>query len=69
MIEPGRYRHYKGQFYQVIDVVKHSETEELLVLYRALYGEKGLWVRPVAMFTESVLKDGKEIPRFERVGD
>ena len=55
MIKAGLYRHYKGFEYQVIDTVRHSETEEELVLYRALYGEKGLWVRPLAMFTETVL--------------
>ncbi len=51
MIKAGLYRHYKGAQYQVIDTVRHSETEEELVLYRALYGSKDLWVRPLAMFT------------------
>ena len=55
MIKAGLYRHYKGAQYQVIGTVRHSETEEELVLYRALYGEKGLWVRPLIMFTETVL--------------
>jgi hypothetical protein len=64
MIKAGLYRHYKGNEYQVIDTVRHSETEEALVLYRALYGEKGLWVRPLEMFLESVLVDGKPQPRF-----
>jgi len=64
MIKAGLYRHYKGAQYQVIDTVCHSETEEKLVLYRALYGEKGLWVRPLVMFTETVLIDGKQVPRF-----
>ena len=64
MIKAGLYRHYKGAEYQVIDTVRHSETEEELVLYRALYGAKGLWVRPLAMFTEAVLVDGKSISRF-----
>ena len=64
MIKAGLYRHYKGNKYQVIDTVRHSETEEALVLYRALYGEKGLWVRPLEMFLESVLVDGKPQPRF-----
>ena len=64
MIKAGLYQHYKGARYQVIDTVRHSETEEELVLYRALYGEKGLWVRPLVMFTETVLIDGKEVPRF-----
>ena len=64
MIKAGVYRHYKGAEYQVIDTVRHSETEEELVLYRALYGDKGLWVRPLVMFTETVLVDGKQQPRF-----
>ncbi|MCO4837223.1 MAG: DUF1653 domain-containing protein [Oceanospirillaceae bacterium] len=68
MIKAGLYQHYKGAQYQVIDIVRHSETEEELVLYRALYGAKGLWVRPLAMFTESVLMDGKQVPRFAYEG-
>ena len=64
MIKAGLYQHYKGAQYQVIDTARHSETEEELVLYRPLYGEKGLWVRPLVMFTETVLIDGKEVPRF-----
>lgn len=66
---PGRYRHYKGGEYQVLDTVRHSETLEPLTLYRALYGAGGLWVRPAAMFGESVCVDGLWRPRFERVGD
>ena len=68
MLKPGRYRHYKGQDYEVIGCAKHSETEEEFVVYRALYGERGLWVRPLAMFEESVLVDGKQVPRFQYVG-
>jgi len=64
-IDPGRYRHYKGKYYQVIGVARHSETDELLVVYRPLYGEQGLWVRPLAMFCESVSLDGRLVPRFE----
>jgi hypothetical protein len=64
MIKAGLYRHYKGAQYQVIDTVRHSETEEELVLYRALYGAKGLWVRPLVMFTEEVLVDGNLVARF-----
>jgi hypothetical protein len=60
----GRYRHYKGAHYEVLGVVRHSETLEPLVLYRALYGEGGLWVRPHAMFFESVEVDGVLQPRF-----
>lgn len=65
-IEPGRYRHYKGKYYEVIGVARHSETEELLVVYRPLYGERGLWVRPLAMFLDSVSVAGHPVPRFER---
>jgi len=67
MITPGTYRHYKGNLYEVVDVARHSETEEQLVVYRALYGERGLWVRPLAMFEESVVIDGVVQPRFARV--
>lgn len=64
---PGRYRHYKGGEYEVIDTVRHSETLEPMTLYRALYGQRGLWVRPAAMFGESVEIDGVVRPRFERI--
>ena len=64
---PGRYRHYKGMEYQVIGCARHSETEEALVVYRALYGERGLWVRPYTLFTECVLVGGKSVPRFSLV--
>ncbi|MEC5149474.1 DUF1653 domain-containing protein [Cryobacterium sp. GrIS_2_6] len=63
-ITPGRYRHYKGNLYDVIGVARHSETDEELVVYTALYGDPGLWVRPLAMFLESVNFDGQAIPRF-----
>ncbi len=65
----GKYRHYKGHFYHVTGIAKHSETQELLVVYRCLYGDFSLWVRPLVMFTERVTVDGKEVPRFEFVGD
>jgi len=65
----GIYQHYKGNLYEVLDLVKHSETEEELVLYRALYGEHGLWVRPHAMFFESVVVDGKTVERFIYIGE
>lgn len=65
---PGRYRHYKGGEYEVIDVACHSETEEALVVYRKLYGDRSLWVRPLAMFTETVDVDGVQKPRFEPIG-
>lgn len=60
----GIYRHYKGQRYQVLGIARHSETLEELVVYRALYGEHGLWVRPLAMFVETVTVDGEAVPRF-----
>ena len=63
-LKPGRYRHYKGHDYTVIGVARHSETEEWVVVYVPLYGEGGLWVRPLSMFTEQVEKDGEQVPRF-----
>ena len=63
----GRYRHYKGHEYEVTGVVRHSETLEPLVLYRPLYNDSGLWVRPYAMFFEDVEVDGVRKPRFERI--
>ena len=66
-IAPGRYRHYKGNDYEVLCEARHSETEEVLVVYRALYGERGTWVRPKAMFIETVVVDGVEQPRFAPV--
>ena len=63
----GTYRHYKGMLYQVIDTVRHSETLEPMTLYRALYGEQGLWVRPAAMFEETIEVGGVRQPRFVRV--
>ncbi|SEL46299.1 Protein of unknown function [Pseudoxanthomonas sp. GM95] len=64
---PGRYRHYKGGEYEVIGTVRHSETLEPLVLYRALYGEGGLWVRPHAMFFSQVEHAGQSVARFARI--
>ncbi len=66
-LQPGLYRHYKGQQYRVVGVARHSETEEELVVYQALYGEFGLWVRPLSMFTETVQVDGEQIARFALV--
>lgn len=63
----GIYRHYKGNLYQVLHTAQHSETEEALVVYRCLYGEYGVWVRPLTMFIETVEFEGKEIPRFELI--
>jgi hypothetical protein len=66
-IRSGRYRHYKGKFYEVIGMARHSETEEEVVVYRCLYGDHSLWVRPLEMFLETVTVAGREVPRFERV--
>jgi hypothetical protein len=63
---PGRYRHYKGGEYEVIGTARHSETGELLVVYRCLYDNDSLWVRPLSMFMESIVIDGKGVPRFTR---
>lgn len=65
----GRYRHYKGGEYEVIGVVRHSETEEPLVLYRPLYNDSGWWVRPFAMFVEQIEIDGRLQPRFAAVAE
>ena len=67
-IKPGRYRHFKGKEYEVIGTASHSETLEPMVVYRALYGEGGLWVRPAAMWEEPVEFEGKMQPRFAFVG-
>ena len=66
-ILPGRYRHFKGNEYEVVGIARHSETEEPLVVYRALYGEGGLWVRPAEMWNEQVNRDGKTYHRFYRL--
>ena len=63
-IRPGRYRHFKGGEYEVLGVAFHSETLEPMVVYRALYGERGLWVRPASMWNEWVERDGYAGPRF-----
>ena len=68
MAEPGRYRHYKGNEYEVVGDATHSETGEKLVVYRPLYGDRGLWVRPKAMFEENVVIDGRAVPRFAKIG-
>ena len=64
-LQPGLYRHYKGGTYQVIGVARHSETDEQLVVYRCVYDNYSLWVRPLAMFLETVRVDGRTVPRFE----
>jgi hypothetical protein len=64
---PGIYRHYKGNLYEVLDTVRHSESLEPMTLYRALYGDRGLWVRPAAMFGDTVMIDGIRQARFSKV--
>ncbi|WP_218689773.1 DUF1653 domain-containing protein [Psychrobacter sp. BF1] len=66
-VPQGIYRHYKGNLYQVLHTAHHSETEEALVVYRCLYGEYGVWVRPLAMFSETIMRDGQKILRFELI--
>lgn len=68
-VKCGRYRHFKGKEYEVLGTATHSETLEELVVYRALYGEGKLWVRPVSMWNETVEKDGKTVKRFEFIED
>lgn len=66
-ILPGRYRHFKGKEYEVLCLATHSETMEKMVVYRALYGERGVWVRPASMWNETVTRDGKAYRRFTRI--
>ena len=68
-IKPGRYRHFKGNEYEVIGTARHSETREEMVVYRALYGDGGLWVRPAAMWDEEIERDGRTVRRFTYIGD
>lgn len=68
-IKPGKYRHFKGNEYRVLFTAKHSETLEEMVVYQALYGEGGIWVRPVSMWNETVERDGKTYRRFTYIGD
>ena len=67
MIRPGKYRHFKGNEYEVTGIARHSETGEPMVVYRALYGDRGLWVRPAEMWNETVTRDGKTFQRFTRM--
>ena len=67
-VKPGRYRHFKGNEYEVIGLARHSETQEEMVVYRALYGDFGLWVRPARMWNETVERDGKAFRRFTYIG-
>lgn len=68
-IRPGRYRHFKGKEYQVLCTARHSETLEPMVVYQALYGERGIWVRPAAMWGEHVEREGYSGPRFTYLGE
>lgn len=67
-IKPGKYRHFKGNEYRVIGVARHSETQAPMVVYQALYGQRGLWVRPAEMWSEHVERDGYSGPRFQYTG-
>lgn len=68
-LRPGRYRHFKGGEYELLFVATHSETLEPMVVYRALYGERGIWVRPAAMWDEEIERDGQTFRRFTYIGD
>ena len=68
-LKKGKYRHFKGKEYELIGIASHSETMEPMVVYRALYGEQGLWVRPASMWTETVDRDGYHGPRFYKIED
>ena len=68
-LEKGFYQHYKGNMYEVYMTAQHSETEEWMVVYKALYGEQGMWVRPYDMFTETVEVNGVKVERFKKVDD
>lgn len=68
-MKKGRYRHYKGPLYEVIDVARHSESEEEFVVYRTLYGDFSLWIRPLEMFNEEVEYEGRKVKRFEYIGE
>lgn len=68
-ILPGLYRHFKGKEYRVLYTATHSETLEPMVVYQALYGQRGIWVRPAAMWNETVTREGKTLPRFTYIGE
>lgn len=68
-LKKGKYRHCKGKEYELLEIATHSETLEQMVVYRALYGERGIWVRPASMWSETVEKDGYSGPRFQYIGD
>ena len=64
-IQPGIYKHYKGNLYEVLGTARHSESEEVFVVYKTCYGDRSSWIRPLEMFTENITKDGQLVPRFE----
>ena len=68
-IRPGLYRHFEGKEYRVLYTATHSETLEPMVVYQALYGQRGIWVRPAAMWNETVTREGKTLPRFTYIGE
>lgn len=68
-LKKGKYRHFKGKEYELLEIATHSETLEQMVVYRALYGDRGIWVRPASMWSETVEKDGYIGPRFQYIGD
>ena len=68
-LKKGKYRHFKGKEYELLEIATHSETLEQMVVYRALYGDRGIWVRPAGMWLETVEKDGYIGPRFQYIGD
>ena len=68
-LKAGRYRHFKGNEYELLYIATHSETLEKYVVYKALYGEGGIWVRPLSMWSETVTRDGKTLKRFEYIGE
>lgn len=68
MIKTGRYQHFKGNYYQVLHLATHSETEETMVVYQPEYGDRAIWVRPLAIFDETIVRDEKTIKRFQYVG-
>ncbi len=69
MLKTGRYQHFKGNYYQVLHIAKHSESEELHVVYQPEYGEREIWIRPLAMFDETIERDGRQLKRFRYVSE
>lgn len=69
MLKLGRYQHFKGNYYQLLHIAKHSETEEVMAVYQPEYGERGIWVRPLTMFDELIERDGKQFKRFQYISE